>query len=108
MKVSTARKLSIQWEEDSSVIRGFGVEAITKVLGKTRVNLSKDNAILSQVPILIVPDISYPREFIVCRPFCASPRIAFIKYQNNLEFYNTNNFPFTDCEVPVSESSGEV
>lgn len=101
LRESAAKSSAIQWTNHTAVIYGFGAQAITNVLGKANVSLKIDEAVLDDVPVFIVPDDSCSRDFIIGRPWCESPRVAYIKYGNNLKFYHTNEFPFVDTDTSV-------
>lgn len=56
-------------------------------------------AFLDSVLVLVVPDISSSRDFIVGRPWCESENISFIKDKQQLTFYDANSFPFVHMDV---------
>lgn len=77
---SAAKNSAIQWINNTAVIYGFGAQAITKVLDSVNVSVKIDEAVLDGVPVFIVPDDSYSRDFIIRCPWCELLRIAYIKY----------------------------
>lgn len=58
------------------------------------VYIAIDTASLSDVPVYVVPDDSCKRELLIGRPWCEHPEIAYIKFNDQLTFYNINDFPF--------------
>lgn len=99
MRESTARKFGLEWHKDRSTICGFGENAITQAVGAMQLDLQIDNAQLANVSVLIVPDISSPREFIIGRPWSESPKISYVKNKSQLTFYNVEHFPFEGMDV---------
>lgn len=107
MKESIARQHELKRKEDDSSIMGFGANAITGVIGKMTVTAQVDEAVLDDIVVYVVPDCSLPREFLLGRPWCESPEIAFIKYNKALKFYNTTAFPFSEINTITDGDTGD-
>lgn len=106
MKKSTAERLDLQWTPNSTIVHGFGVNATTQVLGKATIQIKIDKETVEELIVHIVPDESHPRECLLGRQLCESSDIAFVKYKDRLEYYNNNEFPFS--ENPVLTNTNET
>lgn len=109
MRESTAKRMGLKWTPDDTVVCGFGVNANTKVLGKTTARINIDKATIDDLTIYVVPDEAHPRECLFGRQLCESTDIAFVKYKDKLEYYNITEFPFANSpEFTDSQASCEL